>query len=62
MYIKRNVGMNRKEIHPKHAAFQVRAKIPEFIGRDKFGNEVHFDNAKEVKEFRNFEAWLEKNK
>ena len=54
--------MNRKEIHPKHAAFQVRAKIPEFIGRDKFGNEVHFDNAKEVKEFRNFEAWLEKNK
>lgn len=62
MDFKRNVGMNQKEIHPKHMAFQVQAKIPKFIGTDKFGNEVHFNNAKEVKAFKSFEEWLEKNK
>lgn len=62
MYVKQNKGMNKKEIHPKHKAFKVRAKIPEFIGVDKFGNEIHFNNAKEVKQFKTFDQWLKENK
>jgi len=44
--------MNKKLIHPKHRAYKVRAYIPEYIRVDKFGNELHFRNAKELRAFR----------
>lgn len=42
---------NYREIYPKHRAYQVRARVPMFIRIDKFGNELHFNNVKEVKAF-----------